>query len=91
MQRNAQTLSQIGQAMFGPNWQAPLSEAIKVSDRSIRKWLAGDPIPEGVWTDVHAVCLKRAEDLLSLAQALRGPDFPSQVMAAPSPGPRRPR
>jgi Protein of unknown function (DUF1488) len=47
-------LRQIGEELFGPTWQAELSRAICVSDRSMRRWAAGtDEIPEGVWADIH--------------------------------------
>jgi hypothetical protein len=47
-------LRQIGEALYGPGWQAELSRDISVSDRSMRRWAAGtDEIPEGVWRDIH--------------------------------------
>jgi len=47
-------LRQIGEALYGPTWQADLSRAISVSDRSMRRWAAGtDEIPDGAWRDIH--------------------------------------
>jgi hypothetical protein len=47
-------LRQIGEELYGPTWQADLSRAIGVSDRSMRRWAAGtDEIPEGAWSDIH--------------------------------------
>jgi hypothetical protein len=47
-------LRQIGEELYGSTWQADLSQAIAVSDRSMRRWAAGtDEIPTGVWADIH--------------------------------------
>ncbi len=47
-------LSEIGQALYGQNWQSKLSADIAVSVRSMRRWVNGtDQIPWGVWFDVY--------------------------------------
>ncbi len=47
-------LRQIGEELYGQTWQADLSRAIGVSDRSMRRWAAGtDEIPEGIWREIH--------------------------------------
>ena len=52
--QNSNLLRQIGEALHGPQWQSDLSRAIGVSDRSMRRWVAGsDDVPEGVWWDIH--------------------------------------
>jgi hypothetical protein len=44
-----QLLSEVGQALYGENWQSALSADIAVSDRSMRRWANGtDQIPWGV-------------------------------------------
>lgn len=49
-------LRQVGEVLFGASWQAELSAQISVSDRSMRRWASGqDPIPPGVWRDIHFV------------------------------------
>lgn len=49
-----QLLSEVAQALYGAQWQAPLSAAISVSDRSMRRWANGtDAIPWGVWLDIY--------------------------------------
>jgi len=60
----ADHLRAVGEALYGPNWQTPLSEALGVSDRTVRRWAAGDfAIPEGIWADIAALCKKRGADL----------------------------
>jgi hypothetical protein len=39
-------LTEVGLALFGPRWQSETGKALGVSDRTVRRWVAGDPIPE---------------------------------------------
>lgn len=42
-------LATIGRALYGPEWQTPLADALGVADRTVRRWVAGDSaIPDGV-------------------------------------------
>ncbi len=52
-------LAQIGEALYGPRWQTELARALGVSDRTIRYWLAGTPIPARVYGDLLAICCER--------------------------------
>jgi hypothetical protein len=46
-------LQQVGQFIYGEQWQAPLAREISVGERSMRRWSAGtDHIPNGVWRDI---------------------------------------
>jgi hypothetical protein len=59
-----QLLSQIGEELYGPQWQSKLSQQIVVSDRSVRRWANGtDKIPWGVWHDLHRLVQSRAAAL----------------------------
>lgn len=70
MKRNASTLAIIGTALYGPNWQTPLSIALEVSDRTVRYWVEGRAIPDGVWADIAELCRARAAALDELAGKL---------------------
>jgi hypothetical protein len=51
---DTQLLSEVGQALYGPQWQSVLCNEISVSDRSMRRWVNGsDAIPWGVWFDIY--------------------------------------
>ncbi len=66
-------LRAVGEALFGPLWQTPLSEALGVSDRTVRRWAAGDfDIPEGVWADIAKVCKSRGAELAKWEKRLSG-------------------
>jgi hypothetical protein len=59
-----QLLSEVAEALYGAQWQGPLSAAIAVSDRSMRRWANGtDAIPWGVWRDIYLHLEARADTL----------------------------
>jgi hypothetical protein len=53
-------LRQAGEALYGERWQSELSRAVRVSDRTMRRWVS-DPyeIPGGVWNDIQQLLLAR--------------------------------
>jgi hypothetical protein len=38
---DTQLLSEVGQALYGPQWQSVLCNEISVSDPSMRRWVNG--------------------------------------------------
>jgi hypothetical protein len=58
-------LEEAGAALYGPRWQTDLAHALGVSDRTIRRWIAGGDasIPESVWADIAVVLDLRGADL----------------------------
>lgn len=72
MKRNPATLAAIGQALYGPVWQKALSDALDVSDRTMRRWLKGEfIIPDGVWDELTAICQTRGAAIFHWASSLR--------------------
>jgi hypothetical protein len=58
--RQIALLRDIGEKLYGPRWQTDLSADLSVSDRSMRRWVAGeDPIPRGVWNDLRLLVESR--------------------------------
>jgi hypothetical protein len=46
-------LRQVGDFFYGGEWQAPLSRDLRVSERTMRRWVAGtEEVPRGVWRDL---------------------------------------
>lgn len=74
--RPVNDLRAVGEALFGPSWQTPLADSLGVSDRTVRRWLAGQAgIPGGVWAEIGAICNSRGEHLKWLAANIHnGPD-----------------
>lgn len=72
MKRYAATLRAVGNALYGPSWRKPMWDALGVSERTMRRWLAGEfDIPDGVWGDLHALCLCRIVELTAWQEKLR--------------------
>ena len=64
-------LAAIGEALFGLRWQADISRELKVSDRSIRNWIADNKVQIGVWRDLIVLLADRREVIESLLIAVR--------------------
>lgn len=64
-------LTQCGEALWGARWQSDLAEAISVSDRTVRRWVAGERIPPGVFVDLMRIMQERAQLLDDLTQKVK--------------------
>ena len=61
-----------GVALYGERWQSELSRDLDVTDRTIRRWLAGDqPVPSGVAVDLLRLVTERASDIDELIPMLK--------------------
>jgi hypothetical protein len=61
-------LRSVGEALFGHAWPAPLANELDISERTLRRWMAGRMIPEGIWPELIIICQERAvilSDLIS--------------------------
>ncbi len=56
----------LGHALYGPSWQHAMAEALGVSPRTVRYWVAGRAIPASVWGDVDALLSGHAARLEGL-------------------------
>ena len=57
-------LKQMGRLLCGAGWQTELSELLDVSDRTVRRWVAGDSeIPAGVKTKMIELLRKRKDEI----------------------------
>lgn len=72
MQQDADLLTQIGETLYGKQWQTDLARDLKLSDaRRVRAWLKGErSIPPGIWTDCEQLLRSHGEQALSLADDL---------------------
>lgn len=64
-------LEQIGQLLYGPSWRAALAKALNVAERTVRRWMAGNPIPDAVPDDLAQLCEDRMIKLGIEATRLR--------------------
>ena len=55
-----QLLTRTGEALYGARWQSAISEDLRTSDRTIRRWVAGDTeIPWGVMAELRGLLMAR--------------------------------
>lgn len=60
-------LHEVGEALFGPQWQCELARALAVSDRTVRRWAAGTHAPPPrVWADIARLAFDRRASLSRL-------------------------
>ena len=60
-------LIKYGEALYGPRFATDLARDLGVSDRTMRRWLAGDTNPpEGILADLKRLARERIEALKSI-------------------------
>lgn len=63
-------LIDVAAALYGAQWQSALAEALGVADRTVRRWVAGQPIPDGVRDDLRRLVKERRGELAAIAKRL---------------------
>lgn len=57
-------LTAIGTALYGSQWQSALARELKIVDRTMRRWVAGEsPIPTGIIAELHRLLRERQMDI----------------------------
>lgn len=59
-----------GEALYGKQWQTPLSRDLGVSDRTIRYWAAGHGCPTDIHRRLLPILRQRGESVLNLVSTL---------------------
>lgn len=75
-------LADLGRALYGARWQSALARALEVSDRTMRRWFAGDSeIPASAADEIVELAgrerAKKALDHIAELQRRHGP--PAQI------------
>lgn len=61
-----------GLALWGERWQTEMSRALDVSDRTVRRWAAGDDQPRpGVYVDLMRIAYERQGDIEDVIERLK--------------------
>lgn len=64
-------LSEIGRALYGARWQSAVAEDLGVSDRTVRRWIAGESaVPIGVWGEFRGSLVERNKAIVILLSRL---------------------
>lgn len=70
-------LHDAGEALYGSRWQTEIARALRVSDRTIRRWASGvDDLPPGVALDLWRLCEERMLALDVVRDRLRAASTP---------------
>lgn len=65
-------LKDAGEALYGPHWQSELARNLGVSDRTVRRWVAGaTDTPSGVAVDLLRLCTERAAEIDEVIERLK--------------------
>jgi predicted transcriptional regulator len=65
-------LADTGRALYGERWQSEIARALGVSDRTVRRWVAGDDDPRpGVYVDLLRHVVDRIVDLHEVEERLK--------------------
>jgi hypothetical protein len=67
-------LANAGRALYGDRWQTALAHALHVSDRTMRRWLAGDfSIPAAIVSELRSVLVERLNTLGGMVRYMVNP------------------
>ena len=68
----ADLLKQTGVALYGPQWQSALSRDLGISDRHMRRLVAGEAeLKAGMTMDLLRIALKRSAELEEVISLLK--------------------
>jgi hypothetical protein len=70
----AQEFNDIGSLLYGPHWQSHLARVLGVSDRTIRRWSSGDPVPDNLRETLALICDDKRRNLARALRWLKHPD-----------------
>lgn len=59
-----------GQKLYGKRWQCDLARDLGKSDRQVRRWVAGDPIPSEIFRAVAHLMRCRSFELEQMAAGI---------------------
>ena len=59
-------LAATGAALHGRDWKRPLAEQLQIDDRSLRRWIADNHVPRGVWADIPVLLERHAQAVSGL-------------------------
>jgi hypothetical protein len=62
----------VGEALYGERWQTPLSRALGVGDRTVRRWASGEDKPKpAIAAELAEVMRARRDKITEALEALR--------------------
>ena len=69
---NLETLRACGEVLYGPRWQQPLARALKVDDRTVRRWVAGQTsMPDDLPSRLLGVLAAKRSAIKEMQETIR--------------------
>ena len=57
-------IDEVGQALWGPAWKAPMAQAVRHQKSAVADWASGRlPVPAGVWSELKKLIRERRHEL----------------------------
>lgn len=73
-------LKDVGEALYGPQWQSAIARDLGVSDRHVRRMAAGEAdLKPGMALDLWRIALERHDDLERVLDRLKKAATPGGV------------
>jgi hypothetical protein len=64
MRMDARLIDEVGQALWGPAWKAPMAQAVRHQKSAVADWASGRlPVPAGVWSELKKLFRERRPQL----------------------------
>jgi hypothetical protein len=64
MRMDARLIDEVGQALWGPAWKAPMAQAVRHQKSAVADWASGRlPVPAGVWSELKKLIRERRHQL----------------------------
>lgn len=71
------SLSQVGRALYGHEWQTDLARALGLSARTVRYWAQTGRVPASRWNEIAALVRLRQFTLGEIARKIHLSEMPS--------------
>jgi hypothetical protein len=64
MRMDTMLIAEVGRALWGPAWKAPMAEAVRHQKSAVADWALGRlPVPAGVWSELKKLIRERRHEL----------------------------
>lgn len=64
-------LALIGEALYGDHWKKSVAIKLGIADRSVRRWIQTNDLPDWVWGELDSALRERAKELREAEDLLR--------------------
>ncbi len=80
-----QLLRDVGEALYGARWQTELAHALIISPRTMRRWAAGQKVPQAIYLDLLSILDERSIKIAVLVDRLESGTYHDELLASLDP------